>query len=107
MPALTVFSESVKYLRDSILKECQYQNFDIRVDDIKWIITVPAIWSDPAKCFMRSAAIKVHLYTSLHLLCVALQYAYTLLIFIGIFINFLKILKQYHNSLQNYNECCH
>lgn len=26
--------------------------------DIRWVITVPAIWSDPAKAFMRTAAIK-------------------------------------------------
>jgi hypothetical protein len=59
MSALTVFSASIKYLKDSLFEECQKQNSDIQVDDIKWIITVPAIWSDPAKSFMRSAAVQV------------------------------------------------
>lgn len=28
-------------------------------DDILWVLTVPAIWSDQAKQFMREAAIQV------------------------------------------------
>lgn len=65
MPALTVFSESLKYLKQSLL---DYVNDSviISMDDIKWVITVPAIWSDPAKTFMRRAAIQVfHLITNL------------------------------------------
>lgn len=59
MAALTVFSESLKYLKESLLKEAGKQQTDIEQEDIKWIITVPAIWSDPAKSFMRRAAVKV------------------------------------------------
>lgn len=65
MPALTVFSESLRYLKQSLL---DYVNDSviISMDDIKWVITVPAIWSDPAKTFMRRAAIQVfHLITNL------------------------------------------
>jgi hypothetical protein len=32
---------------------------DIRDNEIKWVLTVPAIWSDPAKEFMRKSAEKV------------------------------------------------
>lgn len=59
MPALTVFSESLKYLKESLLEEAGKQQTDIEQEDIKWIITVPAIWSDPAKSFMRRAAVKM------------------------------------------------
>lgn len=59
MPALTVFSESIRYMKEISLEEFRRQNTDIELDDIKWIITVPAIWSDPAKYFMRSAAVEV------------------------------------------------
>ena len=29
---------------------------DIEADDIRWVLTVPAAWSDLAKQFMRKAA---------------------------------------------------
>ena len=59
LPALTVFSESIKYLKQSLLDEAINHLSEIVLDDIKWILTVPAIWSDPAKAFMRKAAIEV------------------------------------------------
>ena len=59
LPALTVFCESIKYLKQSLLDETKKQLSDIVLDDIKWILTVPAIWSDPAKAFMRKAAVQV------------------------------------------------
>ena len=31
----------------------------IRPCDINWVLTVPAIWSDAAKQFMREAAVEV------------------------------------------------
>ena len=37
LPALNVFSESIKYLKDSFLEEVKKQQTDIGVDDIKWI----------------------------------------------------------------------
>nr|XP_022297405.1 heat shock 70 kDa protein 12A-like [Crassostrea virginica] len=58
LPALTVFSESLRYLKQSLLEEAKKQQTDIGIDDIKWILTVPAIWSDPAKAFMRKAAVE-------------------------------------------------
>ena len=60
LPALVVFSESIKYLKQSLLEEAKKQQTDIRADDIKWILTVPAIWYDPAKTFMRRAAVQVY-----------------------------------------------
>ena len=42
------------------MEEVKKQQTDIGVDDIKWILTVPAIWSDPAKTFMRKAAVQVY-----------------------------------------------
>ena len=59
LPALIVFCESLKFLKQSLLEEAKKQQTDIGVDDIKWILTVPAIWSDPAKAFMRRAAVEV------------------------------------------------
>lgn len=57
--ALTVFTESLKYFMDSLLREARRQQSEIKLQDIKWILIVPAIWSDPAKAFMRRAAVGV------------------------------------------------
>lgn len=59
MAALVVFTESLKYLIDSLLNDARKQQSEINLQDIKWILTVPAIWSDPAKTFMRKAAVGV------------------------------------------------
>ncbi|XP_078341043.1 heat shock 70 kDa protein 12A-like isoform X2 [Crassostrea virginica] len=71
LPALVVFSESIKYLKHSLLEEAKKQQTDIVVDDIKWILTVPAIWSDPAKAFMRRAAVEAGIDTNI--LTIALE----------------------------------
>lgn len=59
MAAMIVFTESLKYLIQSLLGDARNQQTDIKLQDIKWILTVPAIWSDPAKAFMRKAAVGV------------------------------------------------
>jgi hypothetical protein len=35
------------------------QGTGLKVDEIQWVLTVPAIWSDPAKQFMRVSAEQV------------------------------------------------
>ncbi|XP_064465912.1 heat shock 70 kDa protein 12A-like isoform X2 [Ornithodoros turicata] len=59
MPALTVFAHALRYFRDQALKELSEQSATtILPDDVRWVVTVPAIWRQPAKQFMRSAAYK-------------------------------------------------
>lgn len=60
MAASVVFTESIKYLKQSLLDDAKNQQTFIALNDIKWILTVPAIWSDPAKSFMRTAAVEVN-----------------------------------------------
>jgi hypothetical protein len=43
----------------------RHKSKNIRDDEIKWVLTVPAIWSDPAKEFMRKSAEKVYINKSL------------------------------------------
>ena len=58
MPALKVFSESIKYLRghleNHLLSKQGIGGF--QASEVDWVLTVPAIWTDPAKQFMREAA---------------------------------------------------
>ena len=61
LKALDVFSHSMRYLKDKAIHVLKSNTGDkgLRVADIQWVLTVPAIWSDAAKQFMREAAYKV------------------------------------------------
>ncbi|NWI43054.1 HS12B protein, partial [Picathartes gymnocephalus] len=58
LPALTVFSESLRYLKEHALNTIKEASFQTVYDceEITWVITVPAIWNAAAKQFMRLAA---------------------------------------------------
>lgn len=58
MFALKVFSESLRFLKDHALKTVQNYSEITTVSDVTWILTVPAIWSNAAKAFMRRAAMQ-------------------------------------------------
>ncbi|KAJ8317487.1 hypothetical protein KUTeg_005391 [Tegillarca granosa] len=56
-PALTVFAFALQFFKDHALQELSDQSgMRIINEDIRWVITVPAIWKAPAKQFMRQAA---------------------------------------------------
>lgn len=59
MPAMDVFSACIKYLRDHMISKCTQQVLEVKESDIRWVLTVPAIWNDTSKQFMREAAAKV------------------------------------------------
>ena len=61
MGAIYVFSEAINYLKNHLIDTLNERNAgnDFSVSDIMWVLTVPAIWTDAAKQFMRRAAEKV------------------------------------------------
>lgn len=59
LPAIKVFSLSIKALRDHLLDMLDTRGTTMTSDEVLWVLTVPAIWTDSAKMFMRKAAIKV------------------------------------------------
>lgn len=59
MDALPVFSYAIRYLWKHFLKETKVRRTGIIQEDIRYVITIPAIWEDRAKQFMREAAIRV------------------------------------------------
>lgn len=59
LPAQTVFSHGIKYLKDHLLKHLESSHTGLHEGDIHWCLTVPAIWNDSAKQFMRESAAKV------------------------------------------------
>ena len=58
-----MFSHSITFLKDEALKViCERTGSkDLNVNDIQWVLTVPAIWTPVAKQFMRKAAYEVRL----------------------------------------------
>ncbi|XP_060065171.1 heat shock 70 kDa protein 12A-like [Ylistrum balloti] len=57
MPAMTIFSMAIRYLKEHLMTMVQKQVLsDVGEDMIGWVITVPAIWDEGAKQFMREAA---------------------------------------------------
>ena len=59
MDALVVFSAVIRYMKEHLQGECAKTVAGILDAEIKWVLTVPAIWADSAKQFMREAAEKV------------------------------------------------
>lgn len=56
LTALEVFSLSIRFLKDDLMGNIQKMVTGIHDRDIKYVLTVPAIWDDKAKQFMREAA---------------------------------------------------
>lgn len=75
LPALDVFSKTIQYLSDDMLSSVNQfllkspndkkRGLPNRVDEtnVLWVITVPAMWTQSARRFMREAAIQVHSYS--------------------------------------------
>lgn len=69
LAALEVFSKSLDYMKEEVLKKLkctveekeEYSDILISAENIHWIVTVPAIWNDFAKKFMREAAEKANI----------------------------------------------
>lgn len=59
MKAIEVFGAVINYLKDHLLNLLRTRGTEVQNQDIHWVLTVPAIWSDSAKQFMREAAYKV------------------------------------------------
>lgn len=57
---MNVFACAIKYLKDHIQDTLKKKGFEFpKREDISWVLTVPTIWDDKAKTFMREAAQKV------------------------------------------------
>jgi len=59
MPAITIFSMALKHLKKTMLEAVRKSKIGVQDNDVSCVITVPAIWNDAAKQFMREAALQV------------------------------------------------
>ena len=58
-PAIHVFSLSIQYLKEHLLQTLQERGASMENSQIKFVLCVPAIWTESAKRFMREAAVLV------------------------------------------------
>ena len=59
MPLITLISETIKYISNCALNKLSEQVGEtLHKEKIRWILTVPALWNEEHKLFMRKAAVK-------------------------------------------------
>nr|XP_022291963.1 heat shock 70 kDa protein 12A-like [Crassostrea virginica] len=54
--AIDVFKHAIKYFRNQMLETITKKGLGVQEANIRWVLTVPAIWTDTAKQFMIAAA---------------------------------------------------
>lgn len=65
-PAKKVFGKALGLLAETALLDLKLSTSDNpEKGDITWVLTVPAIWSNKAKDFMRAAAFEVNALVSI------------------------------------------
>lgn len=59
MPLMTVIAESLKFISGRALLKLEDQiGKGVKKEKIRWVLTVPALWSEEHKLFMRKAAVE-------------------------------------------------
>ncbi|CAM9346873.1 unnamed protein product [Ectocarpus sp. 8 AP-2014] len=62
LPLVYVVSLALEYIKGIIINRLNnVDNHTLRASDIRWVLTVPAIWSSFGKAFMRTAALRAGL----------------------------------------------
>ena len=59
LSVIKVFSKTIEYLKQHAINHLKQNGVPDPEKETKWVLTVPAIWTDPAKSIMRSAAEEV------------------------------------------------
>ena len=63
VPAIDIFSKALKYLKEKLISFIDTKLEGLHISDnshdIRWVLTIPAIWGAGARHFMRESAYKV------------------------------------------------
>jgi hypothetical protein len=69
LPLITAIAKTLEYLKEEALREInKSQITPLKLEDVQWVVTVPAIWSDDAKARLSNitqpflAALGTHLF---------------------------------------------
>ena len=65
MPLMIVIAETLRYIADKALAKLNEQIGKVIKSKIKWVLTVPALWSEEHKQFMRKACVEAGIIDSL------------------------------------------
>ena len=57
LPAVSVFSQMIFKLKERVIHEDMENKY--HADNIQWVLSIPAVWSDRAEHFMRTCAGRV------------------------------------------------
>ncbi|XP_062610623.1 heat shock 70 kDa protein 12B-like [Saccostrea cucullata] len=55
-PAKIIITSAFRYLKEKLLSEMQLSYPSVENENVKWVITVPAMWSNKARMFFRECA---------------------------------------------------
>lgn len=88
MPAIDIFSNGIRFLKDHLISHFQGHISGIRGSDIHWVLTLPAIWDESAKKFMRKSAEMVK--RLINSIIVYFFYFYFLFIFVCMCVKFIN-----------------
>ncbi len=58
LPLMQVISESLRYISEKALEKLVEQVGKVVKTKIRWVLTVPALWQEEHKHFMKKAAIQ-------------------------------------------------
>ena len=58
MPLMKIISESLKFIAEKAMDKLKEQIGEFKKEKIRWVLTVPALWSEEHKMFMRKAAVE-------------------------------------------------
>ena len=61
LPAFKVFIAAIEFLKNYVIEMVKKEQPLYNTDNITFVLTIPAIWDDKAKMFMRAAALEVSL----------------------------------------------
>lgn len=60
MKTKDIFGHIIRCMKQRLLDDLKTRGNTVKEDNILWVVTVPAIWNDGAKQFMREAALAVN-----------------------------------------------
>lgn len=64
MPLMTIISQTLRYIAEKALYKLQEQVGKVIPAKIRWVLTVPALWSEEHKLFMKKAAVEAKIIES-------------------------------------------
>ena len=66
MSLMVVISESLRFIAEKALKKLEEQNGKLIKTKVRWVLTVPALWNEEHKQFMRRAAVNAGIIDTLN-----------------------------------------